>query len=112
MATLSSLRHRFSGRRGTALYRLRTPAAKVALVLLAVNFGKIPNYLDVLVRRIVKRETSLLPFVIEWDLGEVVPEAYRHRFSAIYRIAQQCDSSTFPVWVMVTTNRLRAAQLI
>ena len=31
--------HRFSCRRGSALYRLRTPAAKVALVLLAVNLG-------------------------------------------------------------------------
>jgi IS1 family transposase len=30
---------RFSSRRGTALYRLRTPAAHVALVLLAVNLG-------------------------------------------------------------------------
>ena len=31
--------HRFSSRLGTALYRLRTPAAKVAQVLLAVNLG-------------------------------------------------------------------------
>jgi IS1 family transposase/transposase-like protein len=30
---------RFSSRRGTALYRLRTPAAKVAQVLLAINLG-------------------------------------------------------------------------
>lgn len=30
---------RFSSRRGTALYRLRTPAAHVALVLLAVHLG-------------------------------------------------------------------------
>jgi IS1 family transposase/transposase-like protein len=30
---------RFSSRRGTALYHLRTPAAHVALVLLAVNLG-------------------------------------------------------------------------
>jgi transposase-like protein len=30
---------RFSSRRGTALYRLRTPAVKVAQVLLAVNLG-------------------------------------------------------------------------
>jgi hypothetical protein len=30
---------RFSSRRDTALYRLRTPAARVALVLLAVNLG-------------------------------------------------------------------------
>lgn len=30
---------RFSSRQGTALYRLRTPAAHVALVLLAVNLG-------------------------------------------------------------------------
>jgi IS1 family transposase/transposase-like protein len=30
---------RFSSRRGTALYRLRTPAAQVAQVLLAVNLG-------------------------------------------------------------------------
>jgi len=30
---------RFSSRRGTALYRLRTPATKVAQVLLAINLG-------------------------------------------------------------------------
>ncbi len=82
------------------------------LVPARLRFGKIPNYLDVLAWGIVKRDTGVLPFVIEWDLGEVVPEAYRHRFATIYRIAQQCDSSTFPVWVMVTTNRQRAAQLL
>jgi len=32
-------RKRFSSRRDTALYRLRTPVARVALVLLAVNLG-------------------------------------------------------------------------
>ena len=30
---------RFSSRRGTALYRLRTPAAQIAQVLMAVNLG-------------------------------------------------------------------------
>ncbi len=82
------------------------------LVPVGHKFGKIPNYLDVLAWGTVKRGTGLLPFVIEWDLGEVVPEAYRHRFATIYRIVQQCDLSTFPVWVMVTTNRQRAAQLL
>jgi len=32
-------RKRFSSRRGTALYRLRTPAAQIAQVLMAVNLG-------------------------------------------------------------------------
>jgi hypothetical protein len=68
--------------------------------------------LDVLAWGTLKRDNELLPFVIEWDLGEVVPEAYRDRFAAVHRITQQCEPSLFPVWAMVTTNRVRLTQLL
>jgi len=74
--------------------------------------GKRVLRLDVLAWGTLARKPGQLPFVIEWDLGEVVTEAYRHRFDAIYEMAQRCESCAFPVWVMVTTNRVRAAQLL
>jgi|GEM_PF-4785158 len=69
-------------------------------------------HLDVLAWGRLAREPGELPFVLEWDLGEVVTEVYRHRFDAIYVMAQRGESCAFPVWVMVTTNRARAAQLL
>ena len=74
--------------------------------------GKRVLHLDVLAWGTLAREPGQLPFVIEWDLGEIVTEAYRHHFDAIYDMAQRCESCAFPVWVMVTTNRARAAQLL
>jgi len=68
--------------------------------------------LDVLAWGTLARDQGELPFVVEWDLGEVVPEAYRRRFDALYRFSRLAGAHDFPVWVMVTTNRIRAMQLL
>ncbi len=57
------------------------------------------------------RDEGKLSFVVDWDLGEVVPDAYRRRFEAIHR-AGHGDMARLPAFVLVTTNRVRAMQLL
>lgn len=67
--------------------------------------------LDVLAWGELARDGGVLPFVVDWDLGEIVPEAYRQRFETIHRAGRR-DGARLPVFVLVTTNRVRAMQLL
>lgn len=71
-----------------------------------------PVGLDVLAWGVLRREDGELGFLIEWDLGEIMPEAYRRRFETFHLISRQGDPSALPVVVMVTTNLARAVQLL
>ncbi|MBN1887040.1 MAG: replication-relaxation family protein [Thermoflexales bacterium] len=65
---------------------------------------------------IVAQDGRFIPFVIEWDLGEIVLEGLAQRFAGLCRWSQSAEyrgyQERFPVIVMVTVNERRMWQLL
>ena len=92
---------------------LREAASPERAQYLAATGKQHTLYLDAL--GMVERSGRLIPFVVEWDLGEVSAESFRERFAALYRWRQasryRADAARFPVIVIVTVHRGRAWRL-